>query len=335
MSRSLKLCIALAMLAAPACTRVKVAEIPLDNTVFGEAKRIDEPKPQTEFVPTPEPLPLPGQLKPAPEPDGDAEPQPSEEAPAPEVDVEDANRAAKIEPAKDGYINAIQVYPFTPGALYQLYAAPMQVCDIALEAGETLIAVSAGDTARWIIGDTTSGEGAAARVHILVKPSAKGLTTNLVITTNRRTYHIEAHSTDATYMASLSWTYPETELIRRKQQAASAAIAAEAVAQTGVNLERLQFRYRIEGNAPWRPAQVFDDGEKVYIRFPAGLARGESPPLFVLGETGQPALVNYRVQGATYIVDRLFAAAELRLGEAPQRVVRIIRTDAAWREMWK
>jgi type IV secretion system protein VirB9 len=333
MNRPLQICIALAMLAAPACTRVKVAEIPLDNTVFAEAKRINEPKPQMEFVPNPEPLP--GQLKPAPEAYADVEHQPSEETPVPEADVKYANRAAKVEPAKDGYINAIQVYPFTAGALYQLYAAPMQVCDIALEAGETLIAVSAGDTARWIIGDTTSGEGAAARVHILVKPTAKGLTTNLVITTNRRTYHIEARSTETTYMASLSWTYPETELIRRKQQATATAIAADAVAQTGVSLERLQFRYRIQGNAPWRPAQVFDDGDKVYIRFPAGLARGEAPPLFVLGENGQPALVNYRVQGATYIVDRLFAAAELRLGEAPQRVVRIIRTDATWRETWK
>ncbi len=335
MSKILKVGVAIAVLTAPACTRVKVAEISLDNTVFGEAKRVEEPQSPTAFVTVPEPLPLPGQLKAAPKTEGDPEPDAGEDPAKPETRIDEANRAAKIEPVKDGYINAIQVYPYTAGALYQLYAAPMQVCDVALEAGETLISVSAGDTARWIIGDTTSGEGAAARVHILVKPSAKGLATNLVITTDRRTYHIEAHSTETTYMASLSWTYPETELIRHKQQATAAAMASEAVAQTGVNLERLQFRYRIEGDAPWRPAQVFDDGDKVYIRFPAGLARGEAPPLFVLGENGQPALVNYRVQGATYIVDRLFAAAELRLGEAPQRVVRIIRTDATWRETWK
>ena len=97
-------------------------------------------------------------------------------------------------------------------------------------------------------------------------------------------------------------------------------------------MEQLRFRYRIEGDAPWKPSQVFDDGAKVYIQFPSGLAQSEAPPLFVIGPDAKPALVNYRVRGATYIVDRLFAAAELRLGTAPQRVVRIVRTDAVWRE---
>ncbi len=99
-----------------------------------------------------------------------------------------------------------------------------------------------------------------------------------------------------------------------------------------VNLEQLRFRYRLEGDAPWKPTRVFDDGAKVYIQFPSGLAQSEAPPLFVTGPDGKPALVNYRVRGTTYIVDRLFAAGELRLGTAPQRIVRIIRTDAVWRE---
>ena len=57
---------------------------------------------------------------------------------------------------------------------------------------------------------------------------------------------------------------------------------------------------------------MFDDGAKVYIQFPSGLAQSEAPPLFVIGPDGKPALVNYRVRGTTYIVDRLFAAAELQ-----------------------
>jgi type IV secretion system protein VirB9 len=134
-------------------------------------------------------------------------------------------------------------------------------------------------------------------------------------------------------MASLTWTYPAGELLALKRQRAEGPNAAAAVAEPGVNLEELRFRYRLEGDAPWKPRQVFDDGAKVYIQFPPGLAQGEAPPLFVLGPDGKSALVNYRVRGTTYIVDRLFAAAELRLGTAPQRVVRIIRTDAVWREV--
>jgi type IV secretory pathway VirB9-like protein len=55
--------------------------------------------------------------------------------------------------------------------------------------------------------------------------------------------------------------------------------------------------------------------------------RRETPPLLIIGPTGEAELVNYRVKGSTYIVDRLFAAAELRLGSNPQQTVRISRTD--------
>ena len=96
-----------------------------------------------------------------------------------------------------------------------------------------------------------------------------------------------------------------------------------------VNIAALHFRYRISGDdPPWRPAQVFDDGSKVYVQFPPGIAQGDMPPLFILGAPGGKAeIVNYRVHGNTMIVDRLFAAAELRLGAGPQQVVRITRTD--------
>lgn len=46
----------------------------------------------------------------------------------------------------------------------------------------------------------------------------------------------------------------------------------------------------------------------------------------MIGSKGNTELVNYRLRGNYYIVDRLFAAAELRMGEDPQQVVRITRT---------
>jgi type IV secretion system protein TrbG len=320
----------LAMVLSACATRVSVPEIPiLDESVpFKAAKREAEEKPPVKIVEVPKPLPLPGQLKPVPEkkegPKDDKQPKER---------VAEANARAKIDPVKDGYINAIQVYPYTKGALYQLYAAPNQITDIALEPAEKLVSVSAGDTVRWVVGDTTSGEGKGAQVHVLVKPIGPELETNLVIATDRRTYHLEMRSSEKTYMASVSWTYPADELIALKKRRAEADVAGTTVADTGVNIEQIKFRYSIEGDAPWKPRQVFDDGAKVYIQFPSGLAQSEAPPLFVIGPDAKPALVNYRVRGATYIVDRLFAAAELRLGTAPQRVVRIVRTDAVWREV--
>jgi type IV secretion system protein TrbG len=236
--------------------------------------------------------------------------------------IDRANRLAVHEPTGDDYLGAAQVYPWSEGALYRLYTAPEQVSDIALEPGEALLSVASGDTARWVIGDTASGTGAARRTHVLVKPSAAGLRTNLVIATDRRVYHVELRSTAATAMASVSWTYPDDALLALR----SGGAAADEVAG-GLSVEALNFDYRIEGDRPsWRPLRVFDDGRQVFIEFPQPLA--EAPPLFVIGEGGRAQLVNYRVRGRYYVVDRLFAAAELRLGERHQKVVRIVRADA-------
>ena len=194
-----------------------------------------------------------------------------------------------MQPVRDGFINAVQVYPFSGGALYQVYTAPGQVTDVALQEGEQLVGsgpVAAGDTVRWIIGDTESGAGATKRIHILVKPTRPDLLTNLVINTDRRTYLLELRSTAATYMASVSWQYPQDQLIALRRQNAAAATAAPI--DVGVDVSKLRFRYQITGDNPsWRPLSAFDDGSKVYIEMPRGLAQGEAPPLFVIGPRGR------------------------------------------------
>lgn len=295
-------------------------QISYDTDDFSAAALTAEPPLPVEIVTLPEPVPLPGQLMPMP---GEWEPPPEDER-DPETRIGDANSTAAMEPSSEGYVNAIQVYPYTEGALYQLYTMPEMVSNIALQPGEEIVAVSAGDTVRWVIGDTVSGD----RAHVLVKPIAEGLRTNLVIITDRRAYHLELRSTPETYMASVSWHYPRDALLALEQRNSDAIEAADRVIDEGLRLERLRFRYEISGDTPpWRPVRVFDDTHKVYIQFPRRLDQGEAPPLFVVGPDGENQLVNYRMRGNYYIVDRLFAAAELRLGEDPQQVVRISRTD--------
>ena len=298
-------------------------DIVLDSGAFDAADLSDDEALPVEIVERVEALPLPGQLKPI-----EAESDDASRSLKPFERIDRANAQAKIEPDLDNYVNAIQLYPFTKGALYQVYTAPEQVTDIALQPGEELTSVSAGDTVRWVVGDTTSGAGAKQQVHILVKPISPGLRTNLVITTNKRSYHLEMRSFRETYMAAVSWRYPNEELVTRKAQNKKALRNARKTVDRNMSVDALKFRYEISGDKPhWRPLRAFDDGKKVYIQFPERISQGEAPPLFVLGRNGQSQLVNYRVKGAYYIVDRLFAAAELRLGEDPQQVVRIIRTD--------
>jgi type IV secretion system protein TrbG len=242
----------------------------------------------------------------------------------PTTQVAKANHSALREPTRFGYLNAIQVYPYQEGQLYRLYAAPEQVTDITLQSGESLISVAAGDTVRWIVGDTTSGSGAAKRTHILVKPSAPELKTNLVISTDRRVYHLALESTERTAMAALSWNYPQDELMAIERATADAE--ARRPVTDRLVLDNLNFDYRISGDDPgWRPLLAFDDGRQTFIAFPSNIWVGEAPPLFLIGANGQAQLVNYRMRGDYYVVDRLFDAAELRLGEKHQDIVQITR----------
>lgn len=299
--------------------------ISLDDPV--QAQPLPEvPKP-VEVVTVPEPLALPGQMKPLV--GGDAKATP--ESPDEKVRVTRANAEARIAPTREGYVNAIQVWPFTDGALYQVYAAVGRVTVVALQPGEELVTVAAGDTVRWIVGDTSSGSGADVRVHVMVKPIRSGLKTNLVITTNRRTYLLELASTEKTWMASVSWEYPKDKMLALQRQAQAASAAAPV--DSGLSLEKIRFRYAISGSNPsWKPERAFDDGQKVYVQFPAGIAQGELPPLFVIGAQGDGQLVNYRFRSPYLIVDRLFGAAELRLGGGKSDVVRIERTDGKRRD---
>ncbi|MDO8772416.1 MAG: P-type conjugative transfer protein TrbG [Burkholderiaceae bacterium] len=276
-----------------------------------------------EVVTLPEPLALPAQLKSLPV-DADAKSTP--EAADEKVRVSRANLEARVAPSREGYVNAIQVWPYADGALYQVYTSPGRVTVIALQEGEELVTVSAGDTVRWIVGDTASGAGANLRVTVLVKPTRTGLKTNLVITTNRRMYLLELSSTPQAWMASVSWDYPKDRMLALQKQAQQAQAAAPV--DSGLSLEQIRFRYAITGDSPpWKPLRAFDDGQRVYIQFPGGIAQGELPPLFVIGTQGDGQLVNYRFRSPYYVVDRLFGAAELRLGADKAQVVRIERTN--------
>ncbi|WP_342709619.1 P-type conjugative transfer protein TrbG [Bradyrhizobium sp. B124] len=246
----------------------------------------------------------------------------SAEAKEPAERIETANEAARVEPRKAGYYNAVQVFSYSPGALYQIYAAPGQITDIALEPGEQLTGsgpVAAGDTVRWVVGDTESGSGDTRRVHIMVKPTRPSIETNLIVNTDRRTYLVELRSREKPYMPSVAWFYPEDKGARHRALPPTPFLP---------DLPARRYRYAIEGDSPpWRPVNAYDDGRKVYIEFSPGIGQGEMPPLFVIGPDGNTELVNYRAYGNVLIVDRLFAAAELRLGEEHQQKVRIVRTD--------
>jgi type IV secretion system protein TrbG len=301
----------LLVLALSGCTTFKPPQISYDDDVPPSP---DLPMPADDH---PRPLHVPPSWTPA-----SGGKKGEVEAKDPTDRIEIANDVARVQPRRAGYFNAVQIFPYSAGALYQIYASPGQITDIALEPGEQLTGsgpLAAGDTVRWIVGDTESGNGDTRRVHIMVKPTRPAVETNLVINTNRRTYLIELRSREKPYMPSVAWFYPEDRSSRSKTLPPTPIIPGP---------DQRRYRYVIEGDSPpWRPVNAYDDGRKVYIEFSPGIAQGEMPPLFVIGQDGKPELVNYRAYKNVLIVDRMFAAAELRLGGEKQQKVRIVRAD--------
>jgi P-type conjugative transfer protein TrbG len=248
--------------------------------------------------------------------------------PGPLSTVQSANSSARDYPTSGAYINSALYYDFEPGRLYTVHASPHFLTAITLRPGEKLISKAAGDTVRWVLGETVQGAGPSQQVIVMVKPIRGNLRTNIILTTDQRTYLLDARSYEGdTYTSVISWNYPQEEM--RDAQAARAA-EAQSVVASGLAIDQLHFGYDVRAihsrKPSWQPIRVFDDGLKTYIQFPTNMAATEAPPLFLIGADKQVQLVNYRYLGGYYIVDRLIDVAELRLGEKNQTVVRITRT---------
>lgn len=239
--------------------------------------------------------------------------------------IQDANRKSMIAPSSSQYTNAIMNFAYSPGALYQIYCAPLAVTDIQFEAGESIVSIAAGDTLRWQVSKTYSGTGASQTQHILIKPTDVDLTNTIVVTTSLRTYHLILYSTDKTYMASVQWQYPEDDnSFLTQYQNPTVTSRDQQITQT-LNLNQMDFGYQtelVQGPSPsWMPTAVFSDGEKTYIQFPKTMQ--EAPTLYV-GDEGDE-IVNYRVVANYYVIDGLMRTAELASGHKNASVVKITR----------
>jgi len=233
----------------------------------------------------------------------------------------------------NNYINAVAVFDYVPGQVYHVYTSPDYVTTIALRPGEKLISKVAGDTTRWTIGDTITGDDAAPTTLVVLKPVRAGLHTNIMLATNQRVYFLDVESRPGNqYQNAISWNYPQEELTSMLAKVGHINQQARQTELTGVDIENLNYAYDIStesGSTPdWMPKEVFDDGKKTYINFPESIGITQAPPLFVRNGDGEADLVNYRVKGHFYIVDRLFDRAELRVGKDPQTIVAISRKAA-------
>jgi type IV secretion system protein VirB9 len=176
--------------------------------------------------------------------------------------------------------------------------SPLQVCDIELQGGEIVRDVLVGDTVRWKVEPATSGAASGQAIHLVVKPSEPGLVTSMVVTTSRRTYHIQLKSHPTQYMARVGFEYPED--VSTKLADINARLETGGI--VGSAPDRLNFSYSVSGGASWKPKRIYSDGKKTYIQFPRSISGHDAPVLFVVSG-GQNRIVNYRMKNDMMIVD--------------------------------
>jgi type IV secretion system protein VirB9 len=225
------------------------------------------------------------------------------------------------------------IFVFGAG-LPTLVCAPLRICLIELQAGEHLAGEPhIGDSVRWNIAPATFGKTQDSTTVIVIKPQESGLDTNLLVTTDRRAYYIRLVSKPEDYTARIAFSYPDDELAEKKWQEHLAKEerernnAGRLESLSGPNLESVNFDYALSGgSAATRPVQVLDDGVKTYIRMPPEVQNREAPVLISVGADGKPEMLNYRVKGTLYIVDRIMDHARLVTGSGKKaQKVEIIR----------
>ncbi|NMQ07947.1 P-type conjugative transfer protein TrbG, partial [Candidatus Accumulibacter phosphatis] len=203
-----------------------------------------------------------------------------------------------------------------------IVCAVLQVCDVALQAGEQVNSINLGDTARWTVEPAVTGSGAGEVQHLIIKPLDVGLETSMVVTTNRRSYHLKLRSHRSQYMPQVSFTYPEEAMA--KWEAIKVREGRDrddrTLPETREYMGNLSFAYEVSGSAAWKPVRVYNDGRKTVIQMPSTMAQTEAPALLVVRKDGgvftddETVMVNYRVQGDRYIVDSVFDKAILIAG---------------------
>jgi type IV secretion system protein VirB9 len=196
-------------------------------------------------------------------------------------------------------------YPFGERTPPTLRCIPLSVCDLVLEPGESIVNVAVGDSVRWLIAPASSGPADAITPHVLIKPTETGLRTNLIVTTNRRTYYLTLVSRKSDPMLRIGFSYPQD-----LQHAFAALVPSQArptprpsAELPGTPFDKLDFDYRLSGERSLQPLRVFNDGAHTYLEMPPGL--NEIPVLFAVGSDGGETLVNYRYTGKYYVVDGL------------------------------
>jgi type IV secretion system protein VirB9 len=186
---------------------------------------------------------------------------------------------------------------------------------VELGPDETFVALGAGDAAAVDV--------AAEGPHVMLKPKAARVATNLTLVSSRRVYHFEYRTYEAqppmqSAIFALRFRYPETSVevtpAATPAFTSGGSVLAASLATTAPSVavpRPVNAEYWYCGSAWLRPQAASDDGVQTRLTFNA---RGEWPAIFVRNEDGSEALVNFHAEGTTAVLHRVARTFVLRRG---------------------
>jgi type IV secretion system protein VirB9 len=171
---------------------------------------------------------------------------------------------------------------------------PLFVCDIVLDPGETILAMATGDSMRWILNTVMIGQDADTP-HVLIKPTAYGLRTNLIIATDRRVCYVILVSVRHDYQYHARFYYPIADVAHITRSASDDGDGPP------VDVEHVDTAYRISGDRHIAPLRVLNDGSHTYIQMPKSPTA--LPVVYTVAPDGSDAITNYRFRHSMFVVD--------------------------------
>jgi type IV secretion system protein VirB9 len=184
----------------------------------------------------------------------------------------------------------VQTVDYAAGQVVLLEAAPGYQLTLELAADEQVENVAVGDSGSWQVTANRRGD------HLFVKALNGGVSTNMTVTTNIRTYVFELSP------VSGSGEVPYTVRFHYPPAAAGEEENPQGSAEG---------RYRLGGDKALRPSEISDDGTHTYVRWPRDRSL---PAVYGVTETGQETLVNGMMrEGDLFVIDDVWQKLVFRV----------------------
>lgn len=211
-------------------------------------------------------------------------------------------------------------FPYEPNDTFIVLARPRSITDIVLHPDEEIQTMALGDTFQWQVKDSKG--------HIFVKPLRPNISTSVTLVTSARTYQFTLQSSpeDGAWYQRVSFTYPQLMVLERERKVAAQRVVdnesqrlERQIVTHNVSIENLNWDYRVDGDAGFKPTQVFDDGRFTWVRMPK---TQDMPAFFLETENGERELINTHLKGDYVVVQRLIDKLVLMLGKKEVKIVR-------------